>query len=468
MSGFTAVTGFAAGAPGASFMGALQKAYWRGVPFSVTGEVTRKGRKVAVHEYPFRDGGWAEDMGRALRVFSFTGYLTGDIAAAMQLLLDSAAEAPGPGLLLHPTIGAQQVMLLSCSTAVHKDQMRVIECQLEFIEAGEPNFLLSLVATAIQVVSAATSGLTALGGSIGSNGGAVAAEGAEVIAEGVNVVGSFGVTCQSYASDPGGLVSLATGINLPDPDQTLGRFAFGNVSAMTPCVIDVNGNADVDATVTNMTQTIAVNRTALRQANTAAVAAAGLFSAATASAMVSALAAETEALRSVMVDPADQVRVFLTLAVWTYTDAVTTAGVVGLPAAMGTLRDAMAATARRVALTSLAQASAAYRPVSYQDALAVRETVSDAIEVEMVAAADAGDDDAYTALRALRIAVINDLTTRGATLPDVVTVTLPSSLPALTAAQRLYRDASRSDELTAEADVAHPAFLPMTMQVLAR
>ena len=140
----------------------------------------------------------------------------------------------------------------------------------------------------------------------------------------------------------------------------------------------------------------------------------------------------------------------------------------GLAGQTAVMRDSMAALCRRVALTSLAQASAAYRPISYQDALTVREAVADAIAVEMLAAGDAGDDESYTALRALRLAVVDDLTTRGATLPQMVTAILPAPLPSLAIAQRLYRDASRSDEVTDSADVPHPAFLPNVLQVLAR
>jgi prophage DNA circulation protein len=49
----------------------------------------------------------------------------------------------------------------------------------------------------------------------------------------------------------------------------------------------------------------------------------------------------------------------------------------------------------------------------------------------------------------------------------VMTVTLPSNMPSLVVAYRLYRDASRSDEIAAETNAIHPAFLPTSMQVLA-
>jgi len=465
---FTSVTGFAGGSVLSGFAGALQKCYWRGVPFSVTGEITHKGRKVAMHDYPFRDGGWAEDMGRAPRAFEFTGYLTGDIGPIMQLLLDTASEAPGPGLLIHPTIGAQRVMLLSCATAIRKEAMRVIECRFQFIEAGAPNLILSLIATAVSVVLAASSTLTSLGSSIGHGAGPAATHGAAVIAEGQAVVGSFGATCIENAADPAGLIGMATGITMTDPNNvSLGRFIVGNVSNPVPCLVDGNGTPDLPATVAELTGTIAAGRTTLTGAVTAASAAATAFTADTGLAMANSLAAVTEALRAVLTDPADQVRIFVDLSRWTFTDKVG-ADEPGLAGQMAVMRDSMAALCRRVALTSLAQASAAYRPISYQDALTVREAVADAIAVEMLAAGDAGDDESYTALRALRLAVVDDLTTRGATLPQMVTAILPAPLPSLAIAQRLYRDASRSDEVTDSADVPHPAFLPNVLQVLAR
>ncbi len=83
MSGFTNVTGFAPPANFAGFMGLLQTASFRGVPFQVVAAQVRNGRRLAVHEYPYVDGGWHEDMGRALRTYSFSGYLIGDLAPVM-------------------------------------------------------------------------------------------------------------------------------------------------------------------------------------------------------------------------------------------------------------------------------------------------------------------------------------------------------------------------------------------------
>ena len=40
---------------------------FRGVPFAVIGSGGRAGRKTAVHDYPFLDTPWVEDLGRAGR-----------------------------------------------------------------------------------------------------------------------------------------------------------------------------------------------------------------------------------------------------------------------------------------------------------------------------------------------------------------------------------------------------------------
>ena len=82
-------------------------------------------------------------------------------------------------------------------------------------------------------------------------------------------------------------------------------------------------------------------------------------------------------------------------------------------------------------------------------------------------AGDQGDDASYTALRVLRTAVVQDLQARGAVLSPLVTVTAGDTRPALAAAQQLYRDASRADQLVVQADPIHPLFLPTTYTALA-
>ena len=154
----------------------------------------------------------------------------------------------------------------------------------------------------------------------------------------------------------------------------------------------------------------------------------------------------------------------LGLAGFSFYDGV--GGSVGVGAAMAAMRDAMAAACRRAALVSLARASAAYQPTSYNDAAALRLSLTAALDAEITAAGDAGEDATYTALKTLRSAIVRDLTVRGASLPSVVTVALRQSLPALAIAQMLYRDGSRADEIAAASGAIHPAFCPISFQTL--
>ena len=51
---------------------ALQPASWRGAPFAVRTSQIRRGRRIAVHEHPFRDDVWAGDLGRGTRASTWS------------------------------------------------------------------------------------------------------------------------------------------------------------------------------------------------------------------------------------------------------------------------------------------------------------------------------------------------------------------------------------------------------------
>lgn len=170
------------------------------------------------------------------------------------------------------------------------------------------------------------------------------------------------------------------------------------------------------------------------------------------------------ALAASTVDPADAVRLLLPLVNWR-PEIVPGGG--PLRDVIQQAQDAMARTMRCAAIAALATACASYRPISYQDAFALRQTVCAAIDAEATLAADQGDDASYAALRNLRVAVAIDLASRGASLPALVEVTTPSSMPSLTEAWTLYQDTSREPGLVASADAPHPLFLPLSFPALA-
>lgn len=132
----------------------LQPASWNGLPFLVRTETVRSGRRLAVHEYPFKDAVWPEDLGKLPRAFAIEGFVVGDDCAAQRLALQDASETEGPGQLVHPTFGAVTVSLVSFTSAARQDLGRVYELRFEFIRGQAQQFPAAGADTAAQVGSA--------------------------------------------------------------------------------------------------------------------------------------------------------------------------------------------------------------------------------------------------------------------------------------------------------------------------
>lgn len=164
-------------------------------------------------------------------------------------------------------------------------------------------------------------------------------------------------------------------------------------------------------------------------------------------------------------DPADSVRVLASLADFTPNNP-TSASAVG--DAMATMQTQCGALFRRAAVVALARASAQYQPSSFDDAVDIRGRVCDLLDAEILIAGNTGADASFNALRTLRTAVVKDLTTRGATLATLTTISSPGPVPAPVLAQRVYRDSTRADELVTEADPIHPAFMPVSFKALSQ
>jgi len=115
----------------------LRQASFRGVRFKVrdnSGELG--GRRVAVHEYPARDKAYAEDMGRKTREFTVTGYVVGDDFADQRDRLVDACAKPGPGVLVHPSLGSITAICTGCNVSERQEDGRMAVFSLSFIDAS--------------------------------------------------------------------------------------------------------------------------------------------------------------------------------------------------------------------------------------------------------------------------------------------------------------------------------------------
>lgn len=176
-----------------------------------------------------------------------------------------------------------------------------------------------------------------------------------------------------------------------------------------------------------------------------------------ASDLATAAQALAAALLASAIDPADGICLLSSLADFE-PGAVTSSSVVGT--SMATMQDACGDLFRRAAVVAACRAAANYQPASTTDAANLQAVVTQLLDAEILIAGNQGEDGTFTALRALRAAVVQDLQARAAGLPGTIVVTVPAALPAPVLAQRLYRDPTRADELVTESGAPHPAFLP--------
>lgn len=119
---------------------------------------------------------------------------------------------------------------------------------------------------------------------------------------------------------------------------------------------------------------------------------------------------------------------------------------------------------QRSAVAEACRASAEASYSSRDQALTIMSTLLDAIDAQQlvtgVSTGDPIDGDVYEALEALRASVVEDLRTRGAQLPSLISYKPDATLPALVVAHRLYGDATRADEIVTRNHITHPLFVP--------
>jgi prophage DNA circulation protein len=89
-----------------------------------------------------------------------------------------------------------------------------------------------------------------------------------------------------------------------------------------------------------------------------------------------------------------------------------------------------------------------------------RNTFGSMIETAILSASDAGDRDAYSALRSVRAEVLKELNSRAPTLARSVSLQPAATEPALRIAYRLYGTAERADEISSRNRLRHPGFVP--------
>ncbi len=223
-----------------AWLAQLQPASWRGLPFAVRESEVQRGRRTAVHEYPFRDDVWVEDLGRAMRRIAFSGFVVGDDCYQQEQALLAAAERPGSGVLVHPSLGTLTVSLVERMRSRQRaDLGRVVEITFDCVESGLSIYPDGSASTADAVDGDADDADDAAGSDFGDDVLSSVAYGASVVQAGVRTAQGFVAQVQHLAGDARLVTSAVAGL-VPPSGTTYGRYAGGARGTVLPGLTTVS------------------------------------------------------------------------------------------------------------------------------------------------------------------------------------------------------------------------------------
>ena len=448
---------------GAGWTPGLLKASYGPCPFAVEATRTVAGRRYAIHEYPYRENAWLEDMGRLPDRWEVTGYLVEDSllyspsgpVIAQRDRMYAVCTAQGPNKMVHPTFGTKDnVVCIAVEFSEAMEAGRVIEVRFTFMLAGLRINPASNTSTADDVFSKALPTGFAADIDFVKNAANWVVAGAATIQQYVSTAVGWYQTAVSLIGDVKAVIGAVSNLY-----GNFGRFFGGANYGYTG---GANPVARQSATTSDLLAAASMARAAVVSAGAALeVAAANPSDDATLTAATQTLIRAVAATAS---DPADAVRLVSTLAQFSPPPVMT-------PGPFGTVlqgaQDTISALFRRCALAQLAVTLTTYQPASQNDANVVLANAAALFDAEITTAGDAGDDNSYLALRTLRQAVCADLAARGANLAVIASFRFQASLPSLALALRVYRDPAREPGLVQQIAPRHPAFMPTAFSALA-
>jgi prophage DNA circulation protein len=389
---------------------------FRGIPFLWKERGGEDDKRFVEHDFPTKVGRWHEDMAAGPRVFTFDAFLLGgnvDIARAKLRLLHQACRDQRPGTLTHPIYGSVRCVNTGFKWKESIDELNRISLDLTFEEdnqADQPiasRWIGSALADAVDAARDAISGA-------------------------LDQVWDL-VSMPAYVLDAG-----------EDALADLAAQVFGTLGLLTaPVRAAVSGQMGI-------VQGIGV------EADTIATPFMAVFSSYTTD--------DNGRLLQLTADQAATTYAALTpLATWTLGDEPlnTTSRAIAAQALAG-----LSASVRRASVLEMANLTRLMSFASADEAIALRDSLADAMDVEVLAAADQASIDSNpvaadvsTALNQARAEMIADLTLRAASLKPVGHVTLTQTVPAVVLAYQLYGDrgsaGDRANTLSLVSDIAN-------------
>lgn len=118
----------------------LQTASFRGMAFHHEQISRSGGRRVALHEYPFTDDPYPEDMGLKANEFTINAYFIGSNYDLLATAFEQQLDKKGQGELILPLSGSQSVQLQTWQRTDTTAQGGMARFNLKFVQAGAKRY----------------------------------------------------------------------------------------------------------------------------------------------------------------------------------------------------------------------------------------------------------------------------------------------------------------------------------------
>lgn len=386
----------------------LRTGSWRGVAFNTESADLQGGRRVVAHEFPQRDEPFAEDLGRAVRRWSVECLVIGAGYMAQRDRLIAALEARGPGTLVHPYHGEKTVLVESFSQSESTDEGGIARFSIQFVEAGK---LLSADQQADTNSAARTRAASVKGDSQKSFAKRFRVSGFPAFVE----QGAAGLI-QQFAGSSKFVAGLLGGAS-----KLLRTYQDG-ITLLDGAISLVRSPVDLAQSVGGMISGLG---------------AMGMLPIVRLRALVR-LIDDTGSYRPVI-------------------------GATPARLAEAANRQAIIRLVQEQSAAALVTTVSNMRFSSYAEAVSVRDWLANVLDDLAIDAANLGEDEAAGRFDDLRLAMVRDVTDRGASLARLRSVTPPVTSPALVIANSLFGAASieaNVADIVARNQVRHPGFVP--------
>ncbi|ENU7049761.1 DNA circularization protein [Salmonella enterica] len=455
---------------------------FRNVPFLVYKEQReRGGRNIVKREYPLRESGGADDLGPKLPAFTFTVIVQGDDAQAQRKALRDALYAPGAGELIHPDYGTLNVLIDSFESRYNVSEQRVVEFTISATPQANDTAPQMQNDTAAMLATKAGGGLNSVFNTL-ADGWAVVSDNLhdlQAMADTVsgkidaleNTVSSVGIVqdisafAASFSAMKGNITALITS-PLRMAQQFAGVFSGLIALPSLPSLSLLGGkkrprsggvrgtgqssapDAGIAAGVTPAGSLTTPDEAVRSQGGTQLYQALSAFH--------DTLVIQDRQRDLNGLTPAAQANIRLIQSVMqsaVILAQVQTAGeLLTIAVAQSAMPADAGATTGTPVTVPLLQSAADVQTVSH--------TLGQSLDAQVLAFSGQGYTRTALALREARLALVEDLTTRGIQLPGVSSVAVRTTEPALVTLYRATGDSTQWQRFVRRNGVVHPLFVP--------